>query len=714
MPELVKGRVLRILYNEGDYYVLNLSDAEDKGKPLTARGNVYGLIQLKAGVTIQLFGSWRKHSKYGLQFNFKTWRPWAEKAEDVEEFLHVCVDGFSDRSVAKAVAEEHGTDAFEAMAKSEEVSEEVALAWSQAVATRDLTGLLASGGLSNLEIRAVMRHFGLEAAAIIQDNPFRVSEVGVPLGRADQLALKLGATLDDPRRIGGAVLWMLRRQLDEGHLYHRRGDIPRLTNRALREEQLVPLMLGANLDQKFAEVIQELVDGKLLVLDPDHGVYLPEPYLYERESAKILAGLLAPSDIDLGVEPFIQDYERENHITLSSDQRRAVEELTKHRVLVLTGLPGTGKTTCIRAIVRFLEEGRLSFSLMAPTGIAAKRLAAIAGHSATTIHRALRYDGDEWGHHEGNRYIVDAVIVDEVSMVDQELLYRLLSSLRSETILVLVGDDAQLPSVGPGNVLRELVACPEVPSVRLTKIFRQSERGEIVTNSHRINRGEMPELLDPRKDKTEFKFLQVSDEERIVELILRMAATLKGRDANFQILSPKYAGTVGVDNLNDRLRDQLNPEGPPEWAYGEQRFRLGDRLMVVRNDYQRAVYNGDVGKLIRIGKKALTVRIHGFGGQDVDTEVEFPSTVAADKLRLAYAVTVHKSQGNEFDTIIMPIVRAQGRMLQRNLLYTAVTRARKSVWLIGEVEAVQRAVSNNKVVQRNTALLDTLRGLAAV
>lgn len=454
-----------------------------------------------------------------------------------------------------------------------------------------------------------------------------------------------------------------------------------------------------------------MVDNKALVLDPERGVYLPEFYAYERESAGMLAQLLAPSDLGVDFEPFIQEYERVNHITLSEDQRAAVQALCEHRVLVLTGLPGTGKTTTVRALVRFFEEGRQSFSLMAPTGIAAKRLASVAGHPAMTIHRALKYDGEVWGHHDGNRYIVDAVIVDETSMVDQELLFRLLCALRPETMLVLVGDDAQLPSVGAGNVLRELVACPDVPSVRLTKIFRQSEKGEIVTNSHRINRGEMPELLDPRKHKTEFKFLKCGDEDKIVDVIVKMAATLKARDTNFQIMSAKYAGTVGVDNLNTRLRDTLNPEGQMEWAQGGQHFRLGDRLMVIRNDYKRSVYNGDMGKLTGIGKKHLLVRIHGVTNRDPDTQVEFTHAAAVEKLRLAYAVTVHKSQGNEFDVIIMPVVRSQGRMLQRNLIYTAVTRARKQVWLVGEEEAIRRAVANNKVVQRNTALGEALSGV---
>lgn len=371
-------------------------------------------------------------------------------------------------------------------------------------------------------------------------------------------------------------------------------------------------------------------------------------------------------------------------------------------------------TTILRALVQLLEEAHLTLALMAPTGIAAKRLASVTGHDASTVHRALKYDGSEWGYHSNNRYLVDGVIVDETSMMDQELLYRLLSALRPDTRLVLVGDDAQLPSVGPGNVLRELVECEEVPHVRLTEIFRQSSKSEIVINSHRINSGKMPELTFSR-EASEFKFVRVYDESRIAVLIVQMASKLKARNANFQVLSPKYDGTVGVDNLNSLLRDALNPSGPDsqDWDKGLQSFRRGDRLMVTANDYKLNVYNGDVGKLVAIGKEGLIVRIHGVG-KGLDMDVPFPNDVAKAKLRLAYAITAHKSQGSEFDTIIMPIVKTQGRMLQRNLLYTAVTRARKRVWLIGDEMAIQLAVNNNKVVRRNTVLAKALiQSLAA-
>jgi len=418
---------------------------------------------------------------------------------------------------------------------------------------------------------------------------------------------------------------------------------------------------------------------------------------------------MVPSTIAVDPRPFLKDYECSNQITLSDNQRLAVEQLVEHPVLVLTGGPGTGKTTAVRALVRVFEEARIFFTLVAPTGIAAKRLAAVTGHPASTVHRALGYDGSKWFYNETNRLSTDAVVLDEGSMVDQELFFRLLCALREGTRLVLVGDDAQLPSVGPGNVLRELVkSC--VPGVRLTHIFRQAERSAIVVNSHRINKGENPELIDFTSD-SDFKFIKVTDDQRVVEILVKMAEKLKGQRANFQTMSAKYAGTVGVDNLNNCLREVLNPRGSREWSRGAQRFRLGDRLVVTKNDYKRNIYNGDMAKLVRITEKGLVIKVHGVN--DLDMEVEMPNQLAEDNLRLAYALTVHRSQGNEFDTVILPMSRSMGIMLQRNLLYTAVTRARKQVWILGDPVAVAKAVANNRVIRRNTRLADVIADAVA-
>lgn len=721
--ETISGRVSRVIYNRDDFYILAMhvveSDPPVAKRTETAKGSLFGLLQVKRGVSIQLAGEWVHDPTHGRQFLIRSWEPWAEENADVGFFLHTSIDGFVDQTMADALVAEFGLGTFAQLSERPQAvrdflvgsrceadpdeAEGAILGWQQTLATRDLSVLLRTGGIGPLEIQAAVKKFGTDAASIINANPYRLMEIPqFPFLKVEKLARELRVGADDIRRVEGTILWAIHEAALAGHLFLSRGQIMPQVKSLLEEHRLVAVTRG---DPKpaFLEALRNLLARKTLVLDGDAGLYAPELHFFERESARILAELATPDELEVDVVPFLAGYERANQITLSAAQRLAVEHLTRNRVLVLTGLPGTGKTTAIRVLVRVFEEARIPFTLMAPTGIASKRLAAVTGHDASTIHRALKFDGVNWGRNADNRLLYEAVIVDEMSMVDQELLYRLLVSLRPDTRLVLVGDDAQLPSVGPGNVLRELADCPLLANVRLTEIFRQSNKGEIVVNAHRINRGESLSFEDP-KEHTEFKFVRMSDEQAIVRLIVQMATKLKSRDSNFQVLAPKYDGTVGVTNLNERLRDQLNPEGPREWVQGEKRFRLGDRLMVIQNDYKRNVYNGDVGKLVHIDRDLLVVKIHDVGEDGLDMEVEFNDRAAEEKLQLAYAITVHKSQGSEFDTIILPIMASQGRMLQRNLLYTAVTRARKRVWLIGEEVAIQRAINNNRVIRRNTAL----------
>jgi exodeoxyribonuclease V alpha subunit len=345
---------------------------------------------------------------------------------------------------------------------------------------------------------------------------------------------------------------------------------------------------------------------------------------------------------------------------------------------------------------------------MAPTGIAAKRLSLVTGFFAGTIHRILGYDGTSWGFNCDNKFSTNAVIIDEASMLSQELFYRILDALYDDTIIVLVGDDAQLPSVGSGNVLRELINCSVIPTVRLTQIFRQANESKIIVNAHRINSGMSlsPEVMDAKSDFCFVPLKENQDESEIIEWIVKAALILKGRNANFQVLSPMYKGVLGVDELNRHLREALNPlnDRKREVRIGNLIYRDGDRVMIVKNNYKLGVFNGDMGKILSVGYNEFLIKIHEIDSKISETIIRVPVKDIVTQISLAYAITVHKCQGNEFDTVIIPIVNSQKNMLQRNLFYTAVTRARSKVWVLGHASAVNRAISNNKVVFRNTGL----------
>lgn len=715
--ESFTGRISSIIHKSDDYYILSVepSNPFEYSRKVTTKGRVFGIREVSPGVTLEFRGRWVTHPKFGRQFDLSGWAPWAETETAVENFL-ICL-GVPEVQ-ANLIVSRLGVKTFEVFENDsgrlrdvpgldEATMEQVLSLWDSAQTSADLSSFFADHDVSSQQMSALFEGFGSQARTIVEENPYRLLEIeGWPFAKVDEVAERLGVAREDPRRFEGAALWVLREESRNGHLCVRRGDIPTRLLELIRAADVDPFD-DVDLSGEMARAIERLAVRGSVHVNPNRGVYLFSNYFFEHESAQHLARFLTPLQIDVDLPEFISTYETIQQIQLSTAQKEGLEKILTNKVLVLTGLPGTGKTTVIKTIVGLFERAGISFSLMAPTGIAAKRLATVTNHRAATIHRTLRYDGQVWGFDRHNRYPIGAVIVDEMSMVDQELFYRVLDALEESTILILVGDDAQLPSVGPGNVLRELIRCSKVATVRLTQIFRQAEASDIILNSHRINAGEN---IKPGSDTSDFRFVSVADEDRIAQLVIQMAIKLKGRDANFQILSPKYEGVVGVNNLNDRLREVLNPPGAGkrEWTAGPLKFREGDRVMVIRNDYNLGVYNGDMGKIISVYSDRFVVRVHGAGEDGLDTHVTFKTNEIVQKLRLAYAITVHKSQGSEFDTVILPMVKSQGRMLQRNLFYTAVTRAKQKVWILGDSTALTRAINNDRVVLRNTGFSDAI------
>jgi len=719
--ESLTGRVRSVIHKSDDFYIFSVEPSEvGYDRKVVCKGRLFGIQGIAPGVPLELFGEWTYHPKFGRQFDLHGWGVWANSESGVESFLRVCLG--LEESLVLALVDAFSLNVFQVLNEEPErlktvpgfdegIIESFRDLWVLAQISAELSKFLADHDVTAAQMKALYDTFKSDSKRILLENPYRLLEVeGFHFVKVDEIAEGRGVPRSDPRRFEGAVLWVLREAASAGHLCVRRGGISTQLESLSKKASEVHAFEADDLVKELNQAVDRLSQRGVVKIDPDVGVYLSSHFRHEREAAEYLARLITPLQLDVEVGEFIASYETLNQIKLSVDQKQAIVMLAHSRVLVLTGLPGTGKTTVIRAVVSFFEQAGISFVLMAPTGIASKRLSAVTGHPAATIHRTFRYDGKTWGYDRHNKYPVGAVIVDEMSMVDQELFYRILDSLEEGTILVLVGDDAQLPSVGPGNVLRELIRCESVPTIRLTQIFRQAEQSDIILNSHRINRGESIGTEGKLSD-SDFRFVPIADEDVIANLIVQMAHKLKARDANFQVLSPKYDGAVGVSNLNDRLREMLNPpmDTKKECAVGPFRFREGDRVMVVKNDYELGIYNGDMGKLMSIASDHFMVRVHGAGEDGLDLYVKIPRKEVVQKLRLAYAITVHKSQGSEFDTVILPMVKSQGRMLQRNLFYTAVTRAKKQVFLLGERSAVSCAIANDLVVQRSTGFERAVR-----
>lgn len=706
--DTINGRVWSISFSSGDFHIFSVESA---GKRVTCKGSLFGVQTVTAGLALQLTGRWVSHPKWGRQFEVAGWSPWVSTEADAEFFLRSCLGVPVLR--AGDIVDTFGVDTFKVLSETPDLLDDVPgmdavakdvllTSWSLVRASAELATFLSDHDVTSSQVRAVLIKFGIEATRVIKENPYRLVEVDeFPFVKTDSIARKLGVSESDPRRYEGAVLWVLREATFSGHLCIRRGDIA-VTLKGLAKNSEIDAFEEVTLTDEVARAALRLQEDNRIIVDPNVGVYLPQNFYHERESARLLSRFMGSSNFDIDPKEFLVAYETMFQIALSDLQREAITKLVQHKVLVLTGLPGTGKTTVVKAIVNLFERTGTTFSLMAPTGIAAKRLAFVTSRMASTIHRAFGYDGIGWSYNRGNKYPIGAVVVDEVSMVDQELLFRILDALDPSTVLVLVGDDAQLPSVGPGSVLRELIRCPEVPTVRLTEIFRQAQQSAIVTNSHKINEGKDVEDGDNSSD---FQFVSIPSESLMADLIAQMAVKLKAKDANFQVLSPKYDGLMGVNNLNNLLRESLNPpaEGKREVTIDGCKYREGDRLMIIKNDYELGVYNGDMAKLVSIEREQLVIRVHGAGEGNLDVHVNIPRSEVPVKLKLAYCITVHKCQGSEFESIILPMVRNHGRMLQRNLFYTAVTRARKKVWVLGDRGAMSRAIANDQVLQRGTA-----------
>jgi exodeoxyribonuclease V alpha subunit len=584
-------------------------------------------------------------------------------------------------------------------------------AWVEQREIKDVMVFLQSHGVSTHFAIKVYKAYGSQAVHVVRENPYRlaIDVHGIGFKTADAIAGSLGIAPTAPQRIEAGTLHLLGEAADRGHVL--------LPRQQLREE--AAKLLGAE-DWRVDQAIETLAGSGQVVVEPlaaapadpmEAAIFLKPLHTAEAGIAARIRALLVqpPLPLEIDLDRALEWFEKQEHIALAPGQRQAIRSGLTRKVLVITGGPGTGKTTLVRGIVRILEKKGQKILLAAPTGRAAKRLSEATGGEAATIHRLLEFNAQTRGFDRNRERPLscDLLIVDEASMLDTVLAYHLVRALPETGRLILVGDVDQLPSVGPGRVLADLIRSDAVEVVRLSEIFRQAQRSLIVVNAHRLNQGNMP-VLEAVDGDGDFFFFERREPEEIVDTICQLVARRIPSGfkldpvEQIQVLTPRNRGPLGTEVLNARLRDLLNPEGPTV-TRGGQTLRVGDKVMQIRNNYDLEVFNGDIGRVAAIDEEEQLVRVT-LDGRDVIYDF-----ASLDELVLSYACSIHKSQGSEYPCVVIPLHTTHYLMLQRNLLYTAITRAKRLAILVGEERALRIAVGNRKVRTRFTRLAERLR-----
>lgn len=770
------GRVVSVFYAkpESSFYILKIlldSQKDDPGllqnKQVSVKGYIPG-IKVQVGTWFGFEGKWVQHPKYGRQIEITKAPVMVNGQMHPDQIVKMLIDEGVLAEIAFRLQDlpdlqsllEDTSRLVEASKFSELECEFIAEKWTKCKARMRMLEALNGVDIPRYKISEIWSTFGDDALKVLAENPWELVKVsGVKFEQMDRMAQKAGLDMTSPDRYKYALVYAIREGKAHGDLYIEGSTSYSEMCKVLRE----PVEPA-----DFVQYLRSAVADGLVCIENDTGqkekaLYIPWHYKMESDAAEALVrrvsnavqdrddlsalkcvgtktegAVAAEAPLEEIVQLAVEECSEHEGFELSEMQKQGVINALLHPVSVITGLPGTGKSTSLKILVKVLLWAEIPIALMAPTGIAAKRLSSVTNVPASTIHRALgakgttqedtgsatyagvversavsgrdEVMGESWEFGGECHHPARVVIIDECSMLDQHMLFRILDGTSESTRLVFVGDAAQLPSVGPGNVLRDIIATKCFPVVSLTQIFRQEEASKIVTSAHQIFSGQVPEA-DPASD---FSMLEVGSEANVRELIRQLAQKLyanarawEGEDADapsFQVLSPRHGGDVGVTSLNTILRRDLNPEAPGlhELKIGSGTVREGDRVMIVKNNYDLGVFNGDMGKVhdISIQSKRVVVKIFG----DPPQSVVFNLSDARKHLRLAYACTVHKYQGLEVDVVVMPLVNSFGRQLQRNLLYTAITRAKKRVFLVGSRRALAKAVENTNEDERRTLL----------
>ena len=709
---LLRCVVERITYQnpENGYSVLKVK-VKGYNDLVTLVGN---LLEVPVGSVLLCRGEWKVDKRYGSQFVAATWEEtMPATVYGIEKYLGSgLVKGIGPR-FARAIVQRFGTETIDIIETEIERLYEVPNigrkrvakireSWEKQKDIKNVMLFLQGYGVSTAYAAKIYREYGKESIDKVRENPYRLADDiwGIGFKTADGIAAKMGYGKEDPRRCRSGILYTLGQLSDEGHVY-------------AGEEQLVKTagqLLEAG-ETAIRDTLAGMLQAEDLILDKD-AIYLPPFYHAECGTSRRLRDLAQSTGRSLFDGLFDpSSLTAETGIEYDEVQLAAIRQAVTSKVMVLTGGPGTGKTTTTQGIIAALKKAGLRVLLAAPTGRAAKRMSEATGMEAKTIHRLLEYNPqDGYKRNDENPLEGDALIVDECSMIDILLMNNLLKAVPVGMRLVFVGDIDQLPSVGAGNVLRDIIDSQRIPVVRLVRIFRQAQKSRIVMNAHTINQGRFPDTSNGRD--TDFFFMREDDPERAAETIVRLVKERLPRayresPDRIQVLTPMQRGVVGAANLNLLLQQALNPSGP-SLGRGGYTYRQGDRVMQLRNNYDKDVFNGDLGYIREVDTEERTLKVD-FDGKWVEYDV-----TELDELTLAYATTIHKAQGSEYPIVVMPVLMTHFVMLQRNLIYTGITRAKKICVLIGAMKALAYAVRNVSVLKRNTRLKERLNPSAAL
>lgn len=720
---ILQGQIERITYtNEENGFTIAKVRIQGQRDLVTVVGN---MVAPTPGELVEMRGEWTTHPQYGVQFKVLSYQSKVPATVvGIQRYLGSGLIKGIGPVMAKRIVSRFGEQTLEIIEKDiDQIAavegigkkriEMIQEAWDAQREIRNVMLFLQSHGVSSGYATKIFKQYGDRSIQVVRENPYRLATdvFGIGFVTADQIAEKLGFSKDSPLRAEAGMLYVLHRLADEGHVFYPYELLITKCCEMLESEREGIVQALGTLHQKERIVIEDLNESLTAFKKNNKAIYLAKYHLCETNIAKRLRALLAsPKSIRaINAPKAVEWVQGRLTIRLAREQVAAIRSAAESKVMVITGGPGTGKTTIIQALLKIFSRLGVEILLAAPTGRAAKRMSETTGFEARTIHRLLEYSLQKGGfqRNEEKSLDVDLLVVDEASMIDTILMHHLLKAVPPGATLILVGDVNQLPSVGAGNVLKDIIDSGAVPVVTLNEIFRQARESLIVVNAHKINQGDMPLFRPEEGGLEDFFFIEQEDPEEALSIILELVSKRIphkfGLDParDIQVLAPMHKGLVGAENLNRALQETLNP-GEADLVRGQRSFRVHDKVMQIRNNYDKEVFNGDIGTIVHIDPEVRDLII-SFDGREISYDF-----LDLDEVLLAYAISVHKSQGSEYPAVVIPVTTQHYMLLQRNLIYTAVTRGKQLVVMVGSEKALRIAVQNDKTEQRYTRLQERL------